>query len=129
MICGSGTATICSTISAQAGSLPISPRSVVQVHHDLSRDAADPAPVECKTLPHFVPASEALRQSSGTWRDVRKYQQNHKNAGHCLNRRRARPLLLRPCSRERSDESRPQDPESTQSRRNCLKFVHKASSN
>ena len=58
-----------------------------------------------------------FRQSSGTQREVHLNQQNQENACHCHNRRRARPLPLGN-GRRRSSENRPQDPESTHSRRN-----------
>ena len=42
----------------------------------------------------------SCRQTSGTQREVQKYQQCH-----CRSRRRARPLRLRHVNRERSDEN------------------------
>ena len=99
------------------GLIEIMPRIPSENTHE------QPKHLLCTLLTVCMPT---CRQTSGTQREVQKYQQNLQKACHCRCRRRARPLPLRHVSRERSDENRPQDPESTQSRRNCAKFVQKA---
>ena len=84
-------------------------------------------PIECMPLPLLTTntATSCRQRREHSARCIKTSKTGRTHATATVDDEHGHVLIGHVC-KERSDENRPQDPESTQSRRICAKFAHKA---